>query len=101
MSFQVTRSSPSVDGDAVAPWIRRERLSSPPSPALLEPEAGQPSHQVHLTRPDVARDDRVEADAVPRQDDVDLLERLLHRIVARGVARDESDVESWGVGVLA
>ena len=38
--------------------LARERLALPPAPALAQPQAGDPRHQVELGRPDVAERNR-------------------------------------------
>ncbi|MEE2777322.1 MAG: hypothetical protein VYE73_11265 [Acidobacteriota bacterium] len=61
---------------------RAEGLALPAGPSLSEAKAGDARHEVELTWPGVARDNRKELNAFWGQDHVAFLERLGHVLEA-------------------
>ena len=72
----------------------------PPAPPGLQPEAGEPRHQVELAGPRVAQHHRVQLDAGRGQPDVVLDQPLADRIVLGDVEPHLVDPDLLGVDVL-
>jgi hypothetical protein len=93
------RSSAAEDGH-VQPAVGGERFTGPPAPTFAQAKAGEARHQVELTRPRVATDDRIHGDATRRERHVALVECLSNWIVPTNIEPNPVDGERLGVDVL-
>src|SRR5829696_3411516 len=94
-----TGRSASVDGNAITA-SGGERFSVPTSPALLQPQPGDPRHEIELARPRIPGDDWIQAYALSRQGHVALFEELLHGIVASHIQPHLADSYGFCIDVL-